>query len=65
MPDEFDSRYRTMLAMNDPGEQPVHTAILVAPVGRGTYVYTTLALFRQLEEGLPGAVRLFVNLLTP
>ena len=65
MPDEFDSRYRTMLAMNDPGEQPVHTAILVAPVGRGTYVYTTLALFRQLEEGLPGAVRLFVNLLSP
>ena len=65
MPDEFDPRYRTMLAMNDPGEQPVHTAILVAPVGKGTYVYTTLALFRQLEEGLPGAVRLFVNLLTP
>lgn len=65
MPDEFDPRYRTMLAMNDPGEQPVHTAILVASVGKGTYVYTTLALFRQLEEGLPGAVRLFVNLLTP
>ena len=65
MPDEFDPRYRTMLAMNDQGEQPVHSAILVAPVGRGTYVYTTLALFRQLEEGLPGAVRLFVNLLTP
>ncbi len=65
MPDEFDPRYRTMLAMNDPGEQPVHSAILVAPVGKGTYVYTTLALFRQLEEGLPGAVRLLVNLLTP
>lgn len=65
MPDEFDRRYRTMLAMNDPGEQPVRTAILVAPVGRGTYVYTTLALFRQLEDGVPGAVRLFVNLLTP
>lgn len=65
MPHEFDPRYRTMLAMNDPGEEPVHTSILVAAVGRGTYVYTTLALFRQLEEGLPGAVRLFVNLLTP
>ncbi len=65
MPDEFDSRYRTMFAMNDPGEQPVHSSILVAPVGRGTYVYVTLALFRQLEEGLPGAVRLFVNLLSP
>jgi hypothetical protein len=65
MPDEFDTRYRTMLAMNDPGEQPVHSSILVAPVGRGTYVYVTLALFRQLEDGVPGAVRLFVNLLTP
>jgi len=65
MPDEFDERYRTMLAMNDPGEQPVRSSILVAPVGRGTYVYVTLALFRQLEEGVPGAVRLLVNLLTP
>lgn len=65
MPDEFDARYRTMLAINDPGEQPVHTSILVAPVGRGTYVYATFALFRQLEEGVPGAVRLFVNLLAP
>ncbi|CAN5614585.1 PIG-L family deacetylase [soil metagenome] len=65
MPDEFDPRYRTMLAMNDPGEEPVRSSILVAPIGTGTYVYVTLALFRQLEEGLPGAVRLFVNLLTP
>lgn len=65
MPDEFDPRYRTMVAMSDPGEQPVRSGILVAPVGRGTYVYATLALFRQLEDGVPGAVRLFVNLLTP
>ena len=65
MPDEFDPRYRTMLAMNDPGEDPVRSSVLVAPVGTGTYVYVTLALFRQLEEGLSGAVRLFVNLLTP
>ncbi|HUR92863.1 MAG TPA: PIG-L family deacetylase [Gemmatimonadaceae bacterium] len=65
MPDEFDPRYRTMLAMNDPGEEPVRSSILVAPLGTGRYVYVTLALFRQLEEGLPGAVRLFVNLLTP
>ncbi|MGI8618518.1 MAG: PIG-L family deacetylase [Gemmatimonadaceae bacterium] len=65
MPREFDPRYRTMLAMNDPGEQPVRSSILVAHVGRGTYVYTTLALFRQLDQGVPGAVRLFVNLLAP
>jgi LmbE family N-acetylglucosaminyl deacetylase len=65
MPSTFDERYRTMLAMNDPGETPLRSAVLVAQMGRGTYVYTTLALFRQLEERHPGAVRLFVNLLSP
>jgi hypothetical protein len=49
--------------MNDPGEQPNRGALLVAPLGRGTYVYTTLAFFRQLPNGVPGAARLFVNLL--
>jgi LmbE family N-acetylglucosaminyl deacetylase len=65
MPSTFAESYRTMLAMNDPGESPLRSAVLVAAMGRGTYVYTTLALFRQLEERHPGAVRLFVNLLSP
>ncbi|CAN5341395.1 PIG-L family deacetylase [soil metagenome] len=65
MPREFDSRYRTFLAMNDPGEAPVRSAVLVAPLGSGTYVYVTLALFRQFTEGVPGAARIFVNLLAP
>ena len=38
--------------------------ILITAVGRGTYVYTTLAFFRQLPNGVPGAARLFVNLLS-
>jgi LmbE family N-acetylglucosaminyl deacetylase len=59
----FDPAYTPLLAMNDPGEQPSRGALLVAPVGRGTYVYTTLAFFRQLPNGVPGAARLFVNLL--
>jgi hypothetical protein len=63
MPRAFDSHYRAPLSMNDPGEPPNQGAILVAPVGRGTYVYTTLAFFRQLPAGHPGAARLFVNLL--
>jgi hypothetical protein len=63
MPRTFDPRYEAPLSMNDPGEPPNRGAILVAPVGRGTYVYTTLALFRQLPAGHPGAARLFVNLL--
>lgn len=64
MPRTHDQRYRTMLSMHDTGEQPNDGAILVAPVGKGTYVYTTLSLFRQLPAGVPGAARLFVNLLS-
>jgi LmbE family N-acetylglucosaminyl deacetylase len=64
-PREWDSRYRTFLAMNDSGETPVQGAVIVAPIGRGTYVYTTLSLFRQFLAGVPGATRLFINLLTP
>jgi LmbE family N-acetylglucosaminyl deacetylase len=64
MPRTFDARYQAPLSMNDPGEPPNRGAILVAPVGRGTYVYTTLSFFRQLPAGHPGAARLFVNLLS-
>lgn len=63
MPRTFDERYRAMLEMNDPGEPPRNGALLVAAYGQGTYVYTTLAFFRQLPNGVPGAARLFVNLL--
>ncbi len=63
MPRTFDPKYAAMLEVNDPGEPPNKGAILVAPYGKGTYVYTTLAFFRQLPNGVPGAARLFVNLL--
>jgi hypothetical protein len=63
MPSSFDSHYRALLEMHDPGEPPNEAAVLVAPVGKGTYVYTTLAFFRQLPAGVPGAARLFLNLL--
>jgi len=63
MPSTFDPRYRTMLAMSDPGEQPNRAAILAAPYGRGTYIYVPLALFRQLPAGVPGGARIFANLL--
>jgi LmbE family N-acetylglucosaminyl deacetylase len=64
MPRTFDPRYHALFSMNDPGEQPNDGAVLVATVGRGTYVYTTLSFFRQLPAGNPGAARLFVNLLS-
>ena len=63
MPSTFDPRYRTMLSMSDPGEQPNRAAILAAPYGRGTYIYVPLALFRQLPAGVSGGARIFANLL--
>ena len=64
MPRTFDERYRPVIGISDPGEPLNRGGILVAPLGRGTYVYTTLAFFRQLPAGVPGAARLFVNLLS-
>jgi LmbE family N-acetylglucosaminyl deacetylase len=59
----WDGRYRTVLETHDPGEAALKGGLLVAPVGKGTYVYTGLSLFRQLPAGVPGAFRLFANLL--
>jgi hypothetical protein len=63
MPRAFDPAWKAVLSTNDPGEQPIDGGILIARYGAGTYVYTTLAFFRQLPAGVPGATRLFVNLL--
>jgi LmbE family N-acetylglucosaminyl deacetylase len=59
----WDPAYRPLLAMADPGGPEQRGALLVANVGKGKYVYTGLALFRQLPAGVPGGYRLFANLL--
>ncbi len=59
----WDQRYRPVLEMHDPGEEPLRGSLLVARVGKGTWVYTGLSFFRQLPAGVPGAFRLFANLL--
>lgn len=64
MPSEIDPRYRTPLAMNDPGEPENRGAILDATVGKGRYIYTSLSLFRQVPGGVPGGVRLLLNLVS-
>lgn len=64
MPTTFDRNYTPILQMNDPGEPPNKSAVLTASYGRGTYVYVTLALFRQLHNGVPGAARIFMNLVS-
>ena len=63
MPATADPRWRRLIEMHDPDEPPNQHAVLVAPMGKGAYVYTTLALFRQLPAGVPGGARLFLNLL--
>lgn len=59
---EWDPRFVPLLEMADPGLDPVQGGLLVAPVGEGLYIYTGLAFFRQLPEGVPGAFRLLANL---
>lgn len=61
---QFDAKYTTVLAMNDPGEPELNGGLVYAHYGKGTYIYTGLAFFRQLPDGVPGAYRLFVNLLS-
>ena len=60
---QFDPKYTPLLAMNDPGEIDQNGGLVCANFGKGTYIYTGIAFFRQLPEGVPGAYRLFVNLL--
>lgn len=60
---DWDPAYQPLLELPGPGGEPLRGALLVARVGRGVYVYTGLAFFRQLPAGVPGAHRLFANLL--
>ncbi len=55
--------YTPLLSMADPGGPPQKGGLLVAKLGKGRYVYTGLAFFRQLPAGVPGAYRLLANLL--
>jgi LmbE family N-acetylglucosaminyl deacetylase len=57
-------QYKAPLQMGDPGEQASNGSLIVANYGKGRYVYTSLVFFRELPAGVPGAYRLFVNLLS-
>ena len=56
--------FTPILASSDPGETPLKGGLLVAKHGRGHFVYTGLVFFRQLPAGVPGAYRLFANLVS-
>ena len=62
--DQWDAHYKPLLACQDPGEELQKGGLLQAQYGKGIYIYTGYAFFRQLPAGVPGAVRLYVNLVS-
>ncbi len=63
-PNTWDERYTPILSSNDKGEEPLNGGMLVAPYGKGYYVYTGYSWFRELPAGVPGAFRLFANMVS-
>jgi LmbE family N-acetylglucosaminyl deacetylase len=61
---DIDPKYQTPLEMHDPNEAPNKGSLIVTDYGKGRFVYTSLDFFRELPAGIPGAYRLFVNLLS-
>jgi hypothetical protein len=61
---EWDSHYETLISSNDPGEKPLPGGLLFARYGKGVYIFTAYSWFRQLPAGVPGAYRIFANLLS-
>lgn len=63
-PDQWDAAYEPLFEMHDSGEEPLQGSTLYAKYGRGNFIYTPLAFFRQLPAGNVGAARLFLNFLS-
>ena len=64
IPRTWDSHFVPLLSTSDPGEPPLDGTLLIASYGKGRIVYTGLSFFHELPEGVPGAYRLFANLLS-
>ncbi|HEX4022557.1 MAG TPA: PIG-L family deacetylase [Acidobacteriaceae bacterium] len=60
----WDAHYTPLLEMHDPGQDPQQGGLVYTRYGKGIYVYTALALYREMPEGVPGAYRLFANLIS-
>jgi LmbE family N-acetylglucosaminyl deacetylase len=61
---EWAAEFKPIFSSNDPGEEPLDGGLLVAKYGKGHYIYTGYAWFRQLPAGVPGAYRIFANMLS-
>jgi hypothetical protein len=62
--EKWDSRFEPLWECHDPGEPPNQGSMLYTRYGKGTYIFTGLSWFRQLPAGVPGAYRIFANLLS-
>jgi LmbE family N-acetylglucosaminyl deacetylase len=63
-PKEWDPRYTPIFSTADPGEAELTGGLLVANYGKGTYIYTSMVWYRQLRAGIPGAYRVFANMIS-
>ncbi len=61
---ELDPHYTPLIAWNDPGEQALNGGLITCDHGKGRFIYTGISFFRQLPAGVPGAYRLFANLIS-
>jgi hypothetical protein len=64
LPTTVDPHYQRLIETHDPDQPANSNAILVAHLGKGTLIYTALTFDQQLAGGIPGALRVFVNLLS-
>ena len=62
--DKWDVKYETILGFTDPGEKEQAGGVLISKYGKGTFIYTGLSFFRQIPAGIPGAFKLFINLIS-
>ncbi|GAA0486133.1 PIG-L family deacetylase [Salinibacillus aidingensis] len=63
-PMNWDERYETFVTMKDPGEEPFNGGILLTEYGEGTYLYTNLVFYRQIDNQVPGGYRIFTNMIS-
>lgn len=63
-PAEWGSEFTPVISINDRGESPKNGSLLIAPYGKGNYIYTGLSFFRELPAGVPGAYKIFANMLS-
>ena len=63
-PNKWDSHFEPVLSMNDPGEKPKNGSLLISKYKKGYFIYTGLSFFRELPAGVPGAYKLFSNLIS-